>query len=49
MEDEERHEYLSAADRETLSRLIDTGGPDYVFDRPDLHFMEGITVYVGGK
>jgi hypothetical protein len=27
--------------------LVDPDDAEYVFNRPDLHFIEGITVYVG--
>ncbi len=45
--DESRRDYLSEKDRSALKRLIDPGDVEYVFNRPDLHFIEGITVYVG--
>ncbi|MDA1258187.1 MAG: hypothetical protein O3C10_10170, partial [Chloroflexi bacterium] len=48
-EDEEREGYMSETDRSVLKRLIDPDDPEYVFNRPDLHFIEGITVYVGTK
>ena len=46
-EDEAREDYLSESDRSALKRLIDPDDSEYVFNRPDLHFIEGITVYVG--
>ena len=45
--DESREDYLSEEDRSALKRLIDPDDVEYVFNRPDLHFIEGITVYVG--
>ena len=48
-EDEGREAYLSGADRSALKRLIDPDDNEYVFNRPDLHFIEGITVYVGSS
>ena len=47
--DEAREDYLSAADRSALKRLIDPDDAEYVFNRPDLHFIEGITVYAATK
>lgn len=47
--DEAREDYLPASDRTTLRRLIDPDDVEYVFNRPDLHFIEGITVYVGRR
>ncbi len=47
VEAEARAEYLPEADRLALARLIDPNDSEYVFDRPDLHFMEGVTIYVG--
>jgi hypothetical protein len=45
--DESREDYLSESDRSALKRLIDPDDAEYVFGRPDLHFIEGITIYVG--
>ena len=45
--DEAREDYLSEADRSALKRRIHPDDAEYVFNRPDLHFIEGITVYVG--
>ncbi len=45
--DESRKDYLPEKDRSALKRLIDPDDVEYIFDRPDLHFIEGITVYVG--
>jgi ubiquinone/menaquinone biosynthesis C-methylase UbiE len=45
--DESREDYLSESDRSALKRLIEPDDAEYVFGRPDLHFIEGITVYVG--
>ncbi|MDP6823322.1 MAG: methyltransferase domain-containing protein [Dehalococcoidia bacterium] len=47
--DESREGYLSEKDRSALKRLIDPDDTEYVFDRPDLHFIQGITIYVGQK
>lgn len=43
----DRGEFLSETDRSALSRLIDPDDSEYVFNRPDLHYVEGITVYTG--
>ena len=45
--DESRKDYLPAADRSALRRLVDPDDAEYVFNRPALHFIEGSTVYVG--
>ena len=47
VDDESREGYLSRRDRSALKRLVDPEDDEYVFKRPDLHFIEGITVYVG--
>ena len=47
VENEERTAFISAEDAETIRRLTDPQGPDYAFNRSDLHYMEGLTVYAG--
>ena len=44
---ESRGQFLSSSDRSTLTRLIDPDDPEYIFNRPDLHYREGITIYTG--
>lgn len=40
---------LDEEDRNALRELTDSGGSHYALLRPDLHFLEGATVYVGYK
>jgi len=44
---EERKEFLSSEDAEVVQRLTESGNPEYAFNRSDLHYMEGLTVYTG--
>ena len=44
---EERTAFISAEDAEAIRQLTDPQSPDYAFNRDDLHYMEGITVYTG--
>ena len=46
-EDEGHIDLLTPADQITVERLIDPNDPEYVFNRPDLHYTEGVTVYTG--
>ena len=44
-EDEGHRELISQDDLSAVSQLIDPNSPEYVFNRPDLHYTEGITIY----
>ncbi len=47
VESDERRGFISRADAETINNLIDPESPRYAFHRQDLHYMEGVTVYLG--
>ena len=47
VDSEERAAFITGDDAAVIKRLIDPQSPDYVFNRNDLHFMEGLTVYTG--
>lgn len=47
VESDERLEFIAQEDGETINRLIDPNSPQYAFHRQDLHYMEGVTVYLG--
>jgi len=40
-------ELLSNSDLATVARLIDATDPEYAFNRPDLHYTEGVTIFSG--
>ncbi|MCU0492672.1 MAG: class I SAM-dependent methyltransferase [Chloroflexaceae bacterium] len=43
----ERLALLDADDQQTLARLTDPNDPHYALNRPDLHVLAGISLYVG--
>jgi len=47
VESDERRGFISEEDAETINKLLDQESSDYAFHRPDLHYMEGVTVYLG--
>ena len=47
VENEERRAVLEPGDAEVLDALTDAAGEHFVFNRPDLHLQEMVTVYVG--
>ena len=47
VDSDERRGFISLEDAETINKLIDPECPQYAFDRQDLHYMEGVTVYLG--
>ena len=47
VENEERAAFINSEDADVIRRLTDPQSPDYAFNRSDLHFMEGLTVYTG--
>ena len=47
VESDQRRGFISQADAETIVALIDTESAQYAFKRQDLHYMEGVTVYLG--
>lgn len=47
VESDERRAFINDEDAEVIAKLIGTNGPHYAFNRPDLHFVEGVTVYTG--
>ena len=47
VDNEERSAFINGDDSAAIKRLIDPHGPDYAFNRSDLHYMEGLTVYTG--
>lgn len=47
VESDERRVFISQEDADTISKLINPNSPQYAFHRQDLHYMEGVTVYVG--
>ena len=49
VESDERRAFISEEDARTTEQLTDVKSPHYAFNRPDLHYMEGITVYLGVK
>lgn len=44
---EEYKAFVTVEDAEAIHRLTDSRSPDYAFNRKDLHYMEGLTVYTG--
>ena len=44
---DERRSFISPEDANTIQQLLDTGSPYHAFNRQDLHYLEGVTVYVG--
>ena len=42
-----RRAYISDEDAGIIGKLVTPGSPQYVFDRKDLHYIEGLTVYLG--
>jgi SAM-dependent methyltransferase len=44
---DERLSFISDDDAGVIQQIIDKDSPHYVFNRPDLHYLEGVTVYVG--
>ncbi len=49
MESDERRAFISERDAKAIEQLTDVNSPHYAFNRPDLHYMEGVTVYLGVK
>ena len=47
VESDERRVFISQEDADTINKLIDPNNPQYAFHRQDIHYMEGVTVYVG--
>ncbi|PKB72158.1 MAG: hypothetical protein BZY87_01670 [SAR202 cluster bacterium Io17-Chloro-G6] len=47
VDNEERAAFITGDDAGVIKRLTDPQRPEYVFNRSDLHFMEGLTVYTG--
>ena len=47
VESDERRGFISRADAGTINQLIDPESSQYAFHRQDLHYMEGVTVYLG--
>jgi ubiquinone/menaquinone biosynthesis C-methylase UbiE len=43
---DERRSFISDEDAYVIRQLIDVESPHYVFHRQDLHYLEGVTVYV---
>ncbi len=47
VESDERRGFIGQEDADTINKLIDPKGSLYAFYRQDLHYMEGVTVYLG--
>ena len=47
VESEERRGFIGQEDADAILKLIDADGPNNAFTREDLHYMEGVTVYLG--
>ena len=47
IDNEERTAFIPCDGAEVIKRLTDPQSPDYAFNRVDLHFREGLTVYTG--
>lgn len=47
VESDERLGFIAKEDVETIKKLIDPQSTLYAFKRQDLHYMEGVTVYLG--
>jgi hypothetical protein len=44
---DERRSFISAEDADAIQQILDAASPHYAFNRQDLHYLEGVTVYVG--
>ena len=44
---DERRSFISDEDADLIRQIIDIECPHYAFHRQDLHYLEGVTVYVG--
>ena len=47
VESDERRAFIIQEDADTINKLLETNGPQYAFNRQDLHYMEGVTVFLG--
>ena len=47
VESEERRGFIGDEDAESINKLIDPDDSQYAFNRSDLHYMEGVTIYLG--
>jgi ubiquinone/menaquinone biosynthesis C-methylase UbiE len=47
VDNEQRTAFISGDDAKVIKRLTDPESPDYAFNRSDLHYVEGVTVYTG--
>lgn len=47
VESDERRVFLSDEDADIIAQLVNSEAPRYAFKRQDLHYLEGVTVYLG--
>ena len=47
VESDERRAFISDEDAVVIERLVDEKTQSYAFNRQDLHYIEGVTVYLG--
>jgi SAM-dependent methyltransferase len=47
LKNETQFRYLDPEDAQTIEAITDPNSPDYVLNRPDLHFMEVTSIYLG--
>jgi len=47
VDSDERAAFITGDDAEVIKQLTDPNSPAYAFNRSDLHYMEGLTVYTG--
>ena len=47
VESDERRAFLNVEDAEVIAELVNSEAPSYAFKRQDLHYQEGVTVYLG--
>lgn len=47
VESDERRGFIIQEDADTINKLLEPNGPKYAFNRQDLHYMEGVTVFLG--
>jgi len=47
VESEERRGFIADEDADAILKLIDRNDSRYAFNRPDIHYMEGVTFFLG--
>jgi hypothetical protein len=47
LKNETQFGYLDPEDAQTIEAITDPNSSDYVLNRPDLHFMEVTSIYLG--